>query len=93
LKEVNCINIHDFNDASANGKTVAKSKRKNPKSQSFQGFSGMVRMTGFPPVAALPTNSPPDCLVLLFASLSRTNCYRNFLPTKSRQEKAKTPPE
>ena len=41
------------------------------------------KVTGFPPVAALPTNSPPDCLVLASATPSRTNCYRNFLPTSN----------
>jgi hypothetical protein len=46
LKEVNYIKIHDFNDASANEKNGCEKQKKNPKSQSFQGFSGMVRQWG-----------------------------------------------
>ena len=46
LKGENYTKIHDFNDASANEKNGCEKQKKNPKSQSFQSFSGMVRMTG-----------------------------------------------
>ena len=49
MKGENYTKIHDFNDASANEKNGCEKQKKNPKSQSFQGFSGMVRMTGFEP--------------------------------------------
>ena len=49
-------------------------QKKNPKSQSFQGFLGVVRMTGFPPVAALADKQSTG----LFGPSDKL--LRNFLP-------------
>lgn len=45
LKGENYTKIHGFNDASANEKTVAKSKRKTRKASVFKAFRACERVT------------------------------------------------
>ena len=64
-------------------KYMDKKKSKSLKNVVFQGFLGMVQVTGFPPVAALADKQSTGLFGSLHATLARTNCFRNFLPTSS----------
>ena len=62
---VNYTKIRGFNDASANEKMVAKSKRKTRKARVFQGFLTLVRTTVLDsrrttPAVIRGSESPPD---------------------------------